>query len=247
MSLPLNQVGAVILAGGFGTRLRSVLSDLPKPMAPVLGKPFLEWVVRYLAIQGILRIRISTGYLAESVAAHFDKQPVADVAVTCVVEPEPLGTAGGFLNAARTVSPKPKAWLVLNGDSLAFASIETMVSLLGRTGVSGVLMGVRMEDAARYGTILTTAKGDLLRFEEKRPGSGLINAGVYLFREPVLEKFPSHRPLSFETSVFPELLGSNVRLRVLESDGAFLDIGIPESLAAAEGFISKNLHQFERR
>ena len=247
MNVSVAQIEAVVLAGGFGTRLRSVLTDLPKPMAPVRGRPFLEWVVRYLAIHGILKIRISTGYLGEKIAAHFDGQPVDGVHVTCIAEPEPLGTAGGFLNAVGEGLQRPQAWLVLNGDSLAFGAIEAMAELLNRTGAEGVLLGVKMHDASRYGTLSVDSAGDVSGFEEKRAGAGLINAGVYLFRDGLLDRFPVQRPLSFETAVFPELLGSKVSLKVLETTGPFLDIGIPESLASAEAFISANQNQFERR
>lgn len=244
--ISLNQVGAVILAGGFGTRLRSVLTDIPKPMAPVLGKPFVEWIVRFLASEGVRTIRISTGHLAEKIDEHFKKQPVGEVSVECIVEQEPLGTAGGFLNAVSAPGESPEAWLVLNGDSLAFGSLKAMVSLLDRPEVLGALAGVRMNDASRYGTIVQDSKGALECFEEKHPGAGMINAGIYLFRSSLLGKFPKQRPLSFETDVFPDLLGANVCLRVFESAGPFLDIGTPESLAAAEGFVQENRHQFER-
>ena len=244
--ISLNRVGAVILAGGFGTRLRSVLTDIPKPMAPVLGKPFLEWIVRFLAAEGVRTIRISTGHLAAKIAEHFEKQPVADVSVECVVEREPLGTAGGFLNAVSAPGERPEAWLVLNGDSLAFGSLGTMVSLLDRPVVLGALAGVRMDDASRYGTIVHDSEGALERFEEKRPGAGMINAGIYLFRSSLLGKFPEQRPLSFETDVFPDLLAANVCLRVFESAGPFLDIGTPESFVEAEAFVQENRHQFER-
>ena len=94
-----SQITAVVLAGGFGKRIRHLLPVIPKPMAPVNGRPFLEWVVRYLAAQKIRRVILSTGHLAEIVAKHFQSQPVKNVRVTCVPEAEPLGTAGGFLNA----------------------------------------------------------------------------------------------------------------------------------------------------
>ena len=98
MSIAPEQITAVVLAGGFGTRIKHLLGDLPKPMASVNGKPFVEWVVRYLAAQGIRNVILSTGHLAETVEKHFASQPVKNVCVTCVPETTPLGTAGGFLN-----------------------------------------------------------------------------------------------------------------------------------------------------
>ena len=108
MKISPEKITAVVLAGGFGTRIRHLLPDLPKPMAPVNGRPFLEWVVRYLAAQKIRRVIISTGHLAEIVAGHFQSQPVKNVRVSCVPETRPLGTAGGFLNAIRGAAENPR-------------------------------------------------------------------------------------------------------------------------------------------
>src|SRR5688500_14525934 len=114
MAFSLEQVTAVVLAGGFGTRIRHVLPDVPKPMAPVAGRPFVEWVVRFLGAQGVRRVVLSTGYLAEKIGAHFASGRVGPVAVSCVAETSPLGTAGGFLNAAAVGRGEAKGWLVLN-------------------------------------------------------------------------------------------------------------------------------------
>lgn len=148
-------------------------------MAPVAGRPFLEWVVRYLAAQRIRRVILSTGYRAETVASHFASQPVTDVHVTCVPETKPLGTAGGFLNAIRESGEKPAAWLVLNGDSLVLASLDPMFGLLAEEGVEGAILGLQVKDAARFGTISKNTAGDLASFNEKKPGAGTISAGVY--------------------------------------------------------------------
>ena len=138
VNIPPETTTAVVLAGGFGKRIQHLLPDLPKPMAPVNGRPFLEWVVRYLAAQKIRRVILSTGHRAEIVAKHFRSQPVKNVHVSCVPETQPLGTAGGFLNAIRGAAdgsrPQGPAWLVLNGDSLAPASLAEMFQFAGRAG-----------------------------------------------------------------------------------------------------------------
>src|SRR4051812_31869760 len=103
----IGSVAAVVLAGGFGTRIRHLLPGIPKPMAPVAGRPFIEHVVRYLAKGGVREIVLSTGYLAEVVASHFASQPVTDARVCCVPETEPLGTAGGFVHAATQSGLRP--------------------------------------------------------------------------------------------------------------------------------------------
>ena len=118
-----DKIGAVILAGGLGTRIQHLLPNLPKPMAPVAGRPCVEWIVRYLVRQGVRRILISTGYRAEVFERHFAAQPIAGVQVRCIAEPQLLGTGGGMLHAIRASGQTAPAWLVLNGDTFAFAEL----------------------------------------------------------------------------------------------------------------------------
>ena len=244
MSVRPEQITAVVLAGGFGTRIKHLLGDLPKPMAPVNGKPFVEWVVRYLAAQGIRNVILSTGHLAETVEKHFAPQPVKNVRVTCVPETTPLGTAGGFLNATRSTGKNPAAWMVLNGDSLVVAPLEKFFGTLDQPENEGAILGVPMADAARFGTLSQNASGDLTGFNEKKPGAGNINAGVYLFRDAALKKIPAKTPLSFEVDVFPALINSGARLKTVLSAAPFLEIGTPESLPQAEDFIRQNRAHF---
>lgn len=217
---------AVVLAGGFGKRIQHVLPDLPKPLAPVNGKPFLEWVVRWLRHQGVQNIVISSGHMAEKTAAA-----AKALDVDCVAEAEPLGTAGGFLNAI--AGRGDGAWLVCNGDSLALADLGPVF------GDTAAILGVRVPDASRFGS-LDVAGGRLKGFAEKKPGAGLINAGVYFFTGREISSFPAQRPLSFETEVFPRLEG----IRVVETDAPFLDIGTEATLKMADRFISSNMERF---
>jgi len=244
MSLELSQIEAVVLAGGFGTRVAHLLAGVPKPMVPVAGRPFLEWVVRYLARQGIRRVILSTGHLAGLVEAHFRSQPVPGVLTQCLAETRPLGTAGGFLNAVRLSSDSPPAWLVLNGDSLVFASLKEVVHELSSPAVAGVLVGCVVADASRYGTVAIGPTGELQGFAEKRPGKGVINAGVYLLRDSLVRELDSRTPLSFEQDVFPQLTQRGALLRVFTVASPFLDIGTPESLRQAQSFIEQNRTQF---
>ncbi len=240
----MSRPSAVILAGGLGTRLRSVLPDLPKPMAPVAGRPFVEWVVRFLARQGVRQVVLSTGYKASVVEEHFARTVVDGVAVRCAPEPSPLGTAGGFLHAAQAMPEPPEAWMILNGDSLALTELAPFFALLDRPEVDAGVLALWMDDAARYGSLDVGADGRLREFLEKRPGSSWINAGVYLVRHRLLESFPKKIPLSWETDVFPELLRAGAHVQVHQAHGDFLDIGLPESLAQADGFIRDNRSLF---
>ncbi len=243
MPIELGDVTAVVLAGGFGTRVRHLLEGLPKPMAPVAGRPFLEWVVRYLGRQGVAEVVLSTGYKAEVTERHFASAPVSGVRVVCIAETRPLGTAGGFLNAARACGRSPAAWLVLNGDSMVFADLAAAARLLDDTA-GGVILGREVPDASRYGTLAFGPDGALRGFQEKRPGRGIISAGVYLLRPELLAQFPARLPLSFETDVFPALTSRSACLKVHVVDAPFLDIGTPETLPQAEPFIRHNLGQF---
>lgn len=247
MKLTANQVTAVVLAGGFGTRVQHLLPNVPKPMAAVNGRPFLEWVLAYLAGQGLDEAILSTGHLAESIERHFKAAKVSGISVHCVRETQPLGTAGGFLNAIRDVSERPEAWLVLNGDSLALAQLDELFDCLSDSRVSGAILGVPMPDASRYGTIEMDATGDLISFKEKQPGPGAINAGVYLFRASAVESFPHRVPLSFEKDVFPELIASGMRLKVCVTQAPFLDIGTPESLHLADAFVRQHAGFFREK
>lgn len=244
MSASPDKLTAVVLAGGYGTRLQGVLSDVPKPMAPICGRPFVEWVIRYLGKQGIAQTILSTGYLGDTIEAHFVSRPVPEMEVRCVREGNPLGTAGGFLNAICSVTEPAGGWLVVNGDSLVLAKLSELLKTLDSDDVVGAVLGIHVQDTSRYGTLYLDGDGSLKGFREKQPGNGIVNAGVYVFQPSVVEQFPDRVPLSFETDVFPALLESGARLKAVIEDAPFIDIGTPEMLAAAEDFIQKTRSAF---
>ena len=245
MKVSSKNISAVILAGGFGTRIKHLLGDLPKPMAPVNGKPFLEWVVRWLAKQNIRRVVLSTGYLAETIEKYFQPQPVAGVTVSCVPETTPLGTAGGFLNAVHQSQINSAAWFLLNGDTLAFANLADAIRELQTESTAGVIFGREVPDTSRYGSLVSDATGRLACFAEKRPGQGVISTGVYLFRDSLVKIFPTKIPLSLESEVFPALTAAGKSLKVLRINAPFLDIGTPDTLREADVFIQQNMAQFQ--
>lgn len=245
MHQPPEPVAAVVLAGGFGTRIKHLLGDLPKPMMPVNNRPFLEWIVRWLAAQNIRRVVLSTGYRAETVEKHFQSQPIPGVLVSCVPETTPLGTAGGFLNAVHQSGVTASAWFLLNGDSLAFVKLADAIRTLEDNGTSGAIFGREVPDTSRYGSLVTGPAGRLTGFAEKRPGHGVINAGIYLFRDSLLNQFPTKVPSSIEQEVFPALIAAGVSLKVLTGNNPFLDIGTPETLLEADRFVQENLSQFQ--
>ncbi len=231
----------VILAGGFGTRIRHLLNDIPKPMALTFGRPFLEWVIHYFRSQGIKRFVISTGYRAEFIESYFETNPVSGIELICIPESEPLGTAGGFLNAVTKSGFVSPLWLVANGDSLALTDVGYFLKTLKSSKTQASILGLSVPDTSRYGTLDITSSCKLINFAEKRSGSGLINAGVYAFTSSALESFPQVRPLSFELDVFPSLLSALSDISVVPVSAPFLDIGTPASLKEAGQFIESNL------
>jgi D-glycero-alpha-D-manno-heptose 1-phosphate guanylyltransferase len=237
MMVPLS---VILLAGGFGTRLRSLHRDLPKPMIPIGGEPFLEWVLRYWKRQGIDHAVLSLGHLAHVAQDHFARYPPEGLRIETVIESDPLGTGGAVRYAAQSAAGRlSNPFFVANGDSLVAAELEPALQLL-EDGADGVLLGVSVPDASRYGTLVLDGGNRLLRFGEKQQGSGVINAGVYLFRRHLLDWFPPQTPLSMEVDVFPALLARAADLRVAICQAPFLDIGTPESLAQAESFLQAN-------
>jgi D-glycero-alpha-D-manno-heptose 1-phosphate guanylyltransferase len=232
---------AVILAGGFGTRVKHLLPDLPKPMAPVAGKPFVEWIIRYLHSQRLTQVILATGYLGEVIEAYFTANPIPGVNLNSYRETKALGTGGGFVNIVNQSKQKPAAWLITNGDSLIVADLSLLLPYLDDKTVSGVILGLSMPDASRYGSLVYDQEENLISFAEKKPGAGVINAGVYLLRHDLINKFPPQIPLSFEEEVFPSLLQQGVKIKVHIVDAPFLDIGTPSTLIQAEQFIQNNL------
>jgi len=245
VSVSPEKTAAVILAGGFGTRIKHLLGDLPKPMASVNGRPFIKWIVRWLAAQKIQNVILSTGYLSETIERHFQSQPVAGVKVTCVPETMPLGTAGGFLNAVHQSKINSSAWFLLNGDTLAFANLADATNQLRDESIAGVIFGREVADTSRYGSLIADSTGKLAGFAEKRPGQGVVSTGIYLFRDSLLKNFPAQIPLSLEQQVFPALTAAGVSLKVLRMNAPFLDIGTPDTLCEADAFIRQNIAQFQ--
>ncbi|MEJ6021473.1 sugar phosphate nucleotidyltransferase [Ramlibacter sp. PS4R-6] len=235
---------AVVLAGGLGTRVRHLLGALPKPLAPVAGRPFLEWVLRYLHGQGVQRAILSAGYGAAQISDFAAGLQLRGMQVDVAAEPEPLGTAGGFLHAWHALRPEGADVLVLNGDSLALADLAPLGAAL--TNAAAAMLAVQVDDASRYGSLAVDAQARLKGFAEKRAGAGagLVNAGVYLFSRAAVDAFPPRRPLSFETDVFPALLGEGRPVQVVAAACPFLDIGTEASMAQAGRFITDNRHWF---
>lgn len=240
MTHQIPDIVTVILAGGFGTRVKHLLPNIPKPMAKVADKPFLEWIIRYLSQQKLENFILSTGYLGEIIENYFDYPHTLNTQIKCYQEKEVLGTGGGFVYAVNQSQKSPLAWLVINGDSLIFTDLQPLFNYLKDDTVEGIILGLALDDASRYGSLTYDSDYNLLEFAEKKAGVGVINAGVYLLKNTLLKKFPQQKPLSFEKEIFPELLAQKCLIKVHIVSAPFLDIGTPESLAQADIFIREN-------
>jgi len=232
VEMKLENIPAVLLVGGKGTRLQAVVSSKPKPLALVGNIPFLELLVMQLRSQGVHRIIMSTGHLADQIEETFGDGGRWNSDIRYSRESQPLGTAGA-LKAAESYLEESDDFLVVNGDS--FMEIDITEFLRFHRQHRGVVsMAVRkVPDAARYGTVDVDASQRIIGFSEKTGNTspGMINAGVYLFRRSVL-KFIPEGPSSLEKDLFPKLLTQG--MYALEKDGVFIDIGTPEDYARAQ-------------
>lgn len=219
----------VVLAGGKGTRLRSVVSDLPKCMAPVAGRPFLAWLLDDLREAGFDHIILSLGYKHEAVEAWVATRPDRD-SISCVVEEEPLGTGGGVRLALRQA--REDAVFILNGDTFFGVDYPAMQAFHRQSGAQATLALKPLRDFDRYGEVTLDGEGRITAFREKRPcAEGLINGGVYLLQRDALAEMPER--FSLEKDYF-EPKAESAGLDGFRSEGYFIDIGIPADYARAQ-------------
>lgn len=225
-----------ILAGGLGTRLRSVVSDRPKPMAEVLGKPFLEILIRLLAGKGVSKIVMLIGYKAQTINEYFTKSKFPDIEIRFSQESEPLGTGGAVRNASNFATDPT---LLVNGDTYLDADIKSLHDFHVEKKADCTISLYRVPDVSRYGSIDVNEQGIVTRFKEKTnvPGQpGLINAGVTFISRELIGRLPERKTFSMESEVFPGLVESGGMFG-LEQKGPFFDIGTPESYREFEEFL----------
>lgn len=222
---------AIILAGGFGTRLRTVVSDVPKPMAPVAGRPFLAYLLDELQRQGYSHVVMATGYMHEKVEEYFGSE-YRGMKVEYARETTPLGTGGAIVNGLQYCS---EDWItVLNGDTFFRIDHRRMLQMADRNGSRLTILLRQVPDAGRYGAVETDAvTGLITSFREKNPAvkDGTINAGIYRMQRSLLERFPLGQPFSFEKEVLQAL---HEPFYAYTFDGYFIDIGVPDDYAKAQ-------------
>ena len=241
MNLPvtcLDNFDVIILAGGFGTRLRSLFADRPKVLVPINGVPFLRLYVDWLRGFGARRIILSLGHLADQVQDFVTSQDWGDAEIAANVETSPLGTGG----AVRACLPlvQSSAALVANGDSVTRLDLARFVAFHQQKAARLSMVLTHQPQVSNSGLVETDANDAVVSFTEKPPGAtrgGYINAGLYLMARPAIEEIPAGRPVSLEKDVFPTFCGRG--FFALKGEFPFIDIGTPESYQRAGEFFSR--------
>ena len=217
---------AVILMGGFGTRLKSISGDTPKPMVLVGGEPFVYKLMKNLEAAGCNKIVLSLYFRADYIIEKIKFDNPVSCTVCFVVEDEPLGTGGGIKLAASQINSEH--FIAINGDTYCNISYGELYNQ--NSGFDLVISGVNVNDISRYGSLELDSSLRILALKEKgSSGPGYINSGTYLIKKESIEKFPSSK-FSFETDFIPMC---HFPIRSYLIDGIFVDIGVPEDFLYA--------------
>lgn len=225
---------AVVLVGGFGTRLRPLTLHRPKQMLPLLDRPMIEWVAEHLGRAGVDEIVLALGYRPEAFLEAYPDGTCAGVRMRYAVEPEPLGTAGAirFAAAELGLDRADEPFLVVNGDVITDLDIAELVDLHRSAGAEGTIALSPVDDPSRYGVVPIDRDGRVEAFIEKPPAetapSHWINAGTYVLEPSILARIPAGRAVSVERETFPAVVAEG-RLFALESDAYWIDAGTPET------------------
>jgi len=228
----LQSCDVFVLAGGLGTRIRSVLGDTPKLLSPIGERTYLEYLLSWLRKFGARRVVFGLGHRAQEVVAYFRDHPVSDLTIDLVIETTQLGTAGAVRFARPKLHTDPV--LVLNGDSFVDADLCKLIERQRATGGLGTILCAEVDNAERFGRVILDRHGYVDRFIEKDShfhSPGIISAGVYAFSASLLDQISTGEAVSLEQDVFPGLPAGS--LAAVSGAFRFIDIGTPESLANA--------------
>lgn len=226
-----DETTAIILAGGKGTRLQSVVSDRPKPLALVSGRPFIEYLLDQLNSAGFKNVIISSGHLGEQIN-HYLGNTYKSLQLHHCHETLPLGTAGALQHALPLVTSQQV--LVLNGDSYCDIDFIKLLEIHQTKAALVTISTVAVPDVSRYGSVTTTNDGLLTDFLEKggQATEGFINAGIYVIERDILLRITPKKMISLEREIFPLYLGKS--MYAYKSIGAFIDIGVPDDYKRAQ-------------
>jgi D-glycero-alpha-D-manno-heptose 1-phosphate guanylyltransferase len=223
---------AIVLAGGFGTRLQKLVSDVPKSMARINQRPFLEYLFDHLIVQGVTRVVLSVGYQHEAISGHFHDRYKA-LSISYAIENEPMGTGGGIRLALWKIDGLRA--LVLNGDTMFRFDYRTLMEFHMKKKADATLALRRLDDTGRFGKVTLKRGGRITGFEESgnQGGPGLVNGGVYVIEKYFLMEPWYRGHFSLEKDCFERSFRES-KFYGLPSEGYFLDIGIPEDYLKAQ-------------
>ena len=235
--LNANSIDTVILCGGMGTRLQSVLQDKPKPMADFNDRPFLDLLIEHIGKSGFKRFILCTGHKGDLIKNYFEKKN-DEKTYLISQEPSPLGTAGAIKHAEPAITSD--IFLAMNGDSFCEMDLESFLNFhIAKNAMASVCLAP-MKDTSDYGSVALSEDDAIISFNEKpdtRP-SGWVNAGIYLFSKKLLNLIPAGEKISLEQEIFPSLIGKG--LFGFTSQSQLLDIGTPERLDHARTILNKS-------
>ncbi len=247
----MKETNAVILAGGKGTRLRPLTVYTPKPIVPLMNRPFLLYQLELLARAETRKVVLSLSYQPNKIEDALVNYDADGINLKFTTEPNPLGTAGAFRFAADETA---ETFIVFNGDILTDVDISTVIRQHRENKADATIVLARVEDASRYGLVETDEDGRVLRFLEKPKPEELaklnintINAGIYILERKVLDRIPKGENSSFEYNVFPGLLEDKLNFYSYILDGEYWrDIGTPASyLAGHMDFLAGKIKGFD--
>jgi len=223
---------AIILAGGFGTRLKHVVKELPKSMASINNKPFLEYLLLYLKGQGIRSVILSVGYKYEQIQDYFGDS-FNGIEIIYAIEDEPLGTGGGILNAMKYI--RGESAFVLNGDTFFDVDLSKFFDFCMKNETDIGLVLKHVDDLSRYGSVAVDKNNRIIEFREKETlsGSGYINGGIYYLSKDLYSQQGKTTKFSIEKDFFEQGV-NKFRIFGFLSDDYFIDIGIPEAFYRAQ-------------
>ncbi|RJQ48184.1 MAG: phosphohexose mutase [Gammaproteobacteria bacterium] len=232
---------AIILAGGVGSRLKAVVPDVPKPMAPINGRPFLEYLLNYWAGQGVSRFVLSVGYKCQIIEEYFSARH-KEAEVVYAVEEQPRGTGGGLLLALEGLRGSD-SFLVMNGDTFFEVDLALMRRYHQDRRAEVTIALREVEANSRYASVEIDKDGKITAFDNRARTSGraLINGGVYLAERYAFAGMvpESNEPVSIEDQLYPRMLVAGKRMYGFPSFGRFIDIGIPEDYRRAAALLPR--------
>lgn len=234
-------ITAIVLAGGQGTRLRSVVPDLPKPMASVAGRPFLEILLNYWIAQGVSRFILSVGYRREAIMDHFGTA-YRGIPIAYAIEEQPLGTGGGLLIAIRQLLDDTKNVLLLNGDTFFAVALNELIAYAENQHSAWCLALFPTSHTERYMGVERDAQGRLQGLGRKADGGTVLaNGGVYWLATKNLAQLglETGQEYSLEADILPKALAAAQRIVGMPAEGTFIDIGIPDDYQRAQTLLSK--------